>query len=74
LPSARFRADPGHPAINYVAPLHADLSGRDLENQAKGTRLAQDTQYVEAVLKIFDPDYNVAFVGHCRRAYPVSGT
>jgi hypothetical protein len=55
----QFKAHPGHPAVDYLVRLHVDLGGRIKTAEAERVRLATDMQHVEAVLKMFDPEYNV---------------
>jgi hypothetical protein len=62
-----FRAHPDHPAVPYLVRLHADLGGRIKDNQAQAKRLAGDMRHVEAVLKMFDPAYNVRAIAPRRR-------
>jgi len=42
-----------------VTRLHADLGGRIQANKDEAERLAADMKAVEAVIKMFDPDYSV---------------
>jgi hypothetical protein len=62
-----FNANPDHPADAYLARLHADLGGQIPANKAEAKRLADDMRHVDAVLKMFDPDYNVRAIS-ARRA------
>src|SRR5712671_3142837 len=62
-----FNAHPDHPAVAYLARLHADLGGRIQANKAEAAKLATDMRAVEAVLKMFDPDYNVRAISARRR-------
>ena len=50
-----FTAHPDHPAVAYLARLHADLGGKIQANKAEAAKLATDMRAVEAVLKMFDP-------------------
>jgi hypothetical protein len=63
----KFEARPNHPAVAYLVRLHADIGGRIQAAKAQAERLAGDMKHVEAVLKIFDPDYNVAGIAARRR-------
>src|SRR5215467_12185251 len=62
-----FNAHPEHPAVNYLLRLHADIGGRILDNQAQGKRLQEDMKAVEAVIKMFDPAFDVRPVAIRRR-------
>jgi hypothetical protein len=62
-----FDAHPKHPAVDYLVRLHADLGGRIQANKAEAKRLAEDMVHVEAVLKMFNPDYNVRAISARRR-------
>lgn len=62
-----FKASPKHPAVAYLVRLHADIGGRILENRKQAKRLIDDMKHVEAVLRMFDPSYNVAAIIGRRR-------
>lgn len=51
----------------YLARLHADIGGRLLDNRKEAKRLIEDMKHVEAVLRMYDPDYNVAAIIGRRR-------
>ena len=63
----KFEAHPAHPAVSYLTRLHADLGGRIQVNKAEAVKLAADMHHVEAVLKMFNPDFNVAAIAARRR-------
>lgn len=63
----QFKAHSGHPAVAYLVRLHADLGGRIQANKAEAAKLAADMAAVEAVIKQFNPDYNVAAIAVRRR-------
>src|SRR5262249_39385363 len=63
----KFEAHPGHPAVDYLTRLHADLGGRIQQNKAEGVKLASDMLHVEAVLKMFDPEYNCRAISARRK-------
>jgi hypothetical protein len=63
----QFKAHPGHPAVDYLVRLHADLGGRIKAAEAERVKLATDMQHVEAVLKMFDPEYNVRAIAARRK-------
>jgi hypothetical protein len=62
-----FKAHPKHPAVPFLIRLHADIGGRILENKRQAERLAADAKAVEAVLKMFDPDFNARAISARRR-------
>jgi hypothetical protein len=62
-----FNASPDHPAVDYLVRLHADLGGKILENRKEAKRLADAMIHVEAVIRIFDPDYSVRAISARRR-------
>jgi len=66
-----FKAHPGHPAVEYLVRLHADLGGRIQANKQEATRLALDMRAVESVIKMFDPDYNCRAIA-ARRKRPAN--
>jgi hypothetical protein len=47
--------------------LHADLGGKLLACQAQASRLASDMRHVEAVIRMFDPAYDVRRIAVKRR-------
>lgn len=63
----QFKAHPGHPAVDYLVRLHADLGGQIQTNKAEGVKLATAMLHVEAVLKMFNPDFNVRAIAARRR-------
>lgn len=62
-----FKATPNHPAVAYLVRLHADIGGKILENKKEAARLAASMLAVEHVIKIFNPDFNVAGIAVRRR-------
>lgn len=62
-----FNAHPEHPTVQTLLRLHADIGGRILANQQEAERLRQDMQHVEAVIKMFDPAFNLRPVAVKRR-------
>jgi hypothetical protein len=66
MPKA-FKIYPKHPAVAFLANLHADLGGRIQANRKEGERLAGDMKHVEAVIRMFDADYNVRAISVRRR-------
>jgi hypothetical protein len=62
-----FKASPDHPAVDYLVRLHADLGGQIQANKAEAERLAESMKHVEAVIKLFDPDYSVRAISARRR-------
>ncbi len=65
--SHTFKASPDHPAVAYLVRLHADLGGKIWENRKEAERLAAAMKHVEAVIKLFDPAYNVRSISVRRR-------
>src|SRR6266571_4954535 len=57
--SRAFRTHPKHPALAHLVRLHADLSGQIDATRKEAKRLAEARAHVEAVIKMFDPAYNV---------------
>jgi hypothetical protein len=45
--------------VDYLIRLHADLGGRIKAGEAERVRLATDRHHFEAVLKMFDREFNV---------------
>lgn len=62
-----FKAHPQHPAVDYLVRLHADIGGQIQANKAEAERLADAMKHVEAVIKIFNPDYSVRAISARRR-------
>src|ERR1700693_620723 len=62
-----FKAYPKHPAVSYLIRLHADIGGRILENKKQAERLADDAKAVEAVIRMFDPEFNARAIAARRR-------
>lgn len=62
-----FKAHPRHPAVDYLVRLHADIGGRIKDNRKQAERLIEDMKHVEAVLRMYDPNYNVAAIIGRRR-------
>jgi hypothetical protein len=54
-----FKTYPTHLAVQLLVNLHADIGGRIKANREERERLAADMKHVEAVFKMFDPDYSV---------------
>lgn len=66
MPKA-YRATPKHPAVDYLVRLHADLGGRIDANRKEAERLAESMRHVEAVIRLFDPAYDVRRIAVRRR-------
>jgi hypothetical protein len=62
-----FNPNPKHPAVAYLIRLHADIGGRILDNKRQAERLAADAVAVEAVIKMFDPEFNARAISARRR-------
>ncbi|MGC1279830.1 MAG: hypothetical protein WA893_16690, partial [Xanthobacteraceae bacterium] len=67
-----FKASPDHPAVDYLVRLHADLGGKILANRKEAERLAESMKHVEAVIRLFDPGYDVTRIA-ARRRYKGNG-
>ena len=67
-----FKPSPSHPAVAYLVRLHADLGGKILENRKEAKRLAENMEHVEAVIRLFDPAYDVRRIT-ARRRYKGNG-
>jgi hypothetical protein len=62
-----FKIYPKHPAVAFLVNLHADLGGKIKANRQEGERLAADMKHVEAVIRMFDPAYDVRRITLRRR-------
>ena len=62
-----FKPPAKHPAVAFLIRLHADIGGRILENKRQADKLAADAKAVEAVLKMFDPEFNARAISARRR-------
>jgi hypothetical protein len=62
-----FKPSPDHPAVAYLVRLHADLGGKIWENKKEAERLAESMRCVEAVIRLFDPAYDVRRITARRR-------
>jgi hypothetical protein len=68
-----FKPYPKHPAVAYLIRLHADIGGRILDNKRQAERLAADAVAVEAVIKLFDPEFNARGIAARRRVTAIHG-
>jgi hypothetical protein len=55
------------PAIFTLERLHAELGGAILENRQKYDELSEQMRQLEAVIKMLDPNYNLAGIAVKRR-------
>ncbi|MBI5264613.1 MAG: hypothetical protein HY852_22695 [Bradyrhizobium sp.] len=55
------------PAIFTLERLHAELGGLILENKQRHEELSEQMRHVEAVIKMLDPNYNLAGIAVKRR-------
>jgi len=62
-----YRTTPNHPAVDYLVRLHADLGGKIDANRKEAERLAESMRHVEAVIRLFDPAYDVRRIAVRRR-------
>ena len=58
---------PSNRAVPFLIRLHADIGGRILENKRQAEKLAADAKAVEAVIKLFDPEFNGRAISARRR-------
>jgi hypothetical protein len=70
----QFKAHPDHPAVDYLVRLHADIGGKILQNRKVMERLKDDMKHVEAVIRMFDPSYDVAAIVGRRRSMVIRGS
>jgi hypothetical protein len=63
----QFKAHPKHPAVDYLVRLRADIGGQIKLNRQEHERLASDMKAVEAVIRLFDPAYDVSGIAQRRR-------
>jgi hypothetical protein len=54
-----FRTYPKHPAVALLVKLHADIGGRLKANRDQADLLMADMKHVEAVIRMFDPAYDM---------------
>jgi hypothetical protein len=62
-----FDPNPKHPAVLYLVRLHADLGGKIAANKREAARLTKAMKNVEAVIKLYDPAYNLHRIAPRRR-------
>lgn len=62
-----FDPYPGHPAVHALVSLHAQLGGKIKDNKAEAERLANDMKAVEAVIRMFCPEFNTRAIVVRRR-------
>ena len=58
---------PNHPTLSALIKLHGYIGGQISENKGRAERLADDMRHVEAVIKMFSPDFNVRGIAARRR-------
>lgn len=63
-----FKPSPDHPAVDYLVRLHADLGGQIQANKQEAERLAENMRHVEAVIRLYDPSYDMKQIA-CRRRF-----
>src|SRR5436189_6487835 len=54
-----FDPKPNNPALGQLVRLQADIGGKIHENKKLAVKLATDMMHVEAVIRMFDPSYDV---------------
>lgn len=62
-----FKPYPEHPIVGFLLKLHADLGGQINANKEKELKLMEQMRHVEAVIKIYAPDFNTAVISPRRR-------
>lgn len=62
-----FKITSSHPAVATLIALHADLAGQISDNKREGERLVEAMKHVEAVIRLFDPAYDVRRIAVKRR-------
>jgi len=55
-----FKASLDYLAVPFLVRLYADLGGKILEHRKEAKRLAESMKHVEAVIRLFDPTYEVS--------------
>jgi hypothetical protein len=65
--SRAFDPKPDNIAVAQLGHLHADLGSKLLACQAQADRLASDMRHIEAVIRMFDPAYDVRRIAVKRR-------
>jgi len=63
----KFEVYPNHPAVAFLVRLHANLGGRIQQNKIESEHLQEDALHVEAVIKMFDPAFNLKQIAAKRR-------
>jgi len=63
----QFNPHPKHPAVGFLVRLHADLGGKIEKNRQEAKRLSEDMKHVEAVIRLFAPDYDTRRIAVKRR-------
>lgn len=56
-----------HQAKYTLLQLHAELAGKIIDNEKQAARLREDMKHVEAVLKLMEPDCNIATIAVRRK-------
>ena len=56
-----------HPILSGLIKLHADLGGQIFENRKRAEKLAGDMKHVEAVIRMFEPGFNLKAIAPRRR-------
>jgi hypothetical protein len=57
-----------HPILSSLIKLHADIGGQIREGNERISRLADDGRHVEAVIRLFEPSFNLRTIAQ-KRAY-----
>lgn len=56
-----------NPVMHALLRLHAELGGKIKVNRAQARKLAVDMKHVEAVIRMFEPSYDVTSIAAKRR-------
>ena len=60
----QFSPHPDHPAVGFLLRLHADLAGKVQQNKIEAEQLQEGVRHVEAVIKMFAPEFNLRQIAH----------
>lgn len=61
-----------NPVLSALVKLHAETGGKIFENKKQAAKLADDMRHLEAVIRMFSPDYDTRQIA-ARRRYKGNG-